>query len=673
MQTATATRRYGVSCAGRPHPSGRPAVRPFPRIRSSAGGATQRRTPRQSEAAKLAQQVQTLLTGARPANEKDPNRVLYDHLVSADSVLLKGLELSRFTKQSPKGMSYGIEKERFGKRANGNSADDASLFVGANSVTQVRLPAALFIGREFVVEGKLEAPVGDQVVQFQILTAPPTPDAPWDGHSPVVASPTGASYKQLLQGRADFRRCFPHFICFPRVLPDDEVVCLKMYHREDEPLARLFLDDAQKRRIDRLWEEHIFISRQPVAENNYLPLFIGFVTQDQSKEMIAYYRSQRGPFRKRAEAFEKEEEAAIPKQMDALLEFAGRAYRRPLLDKEKAELFALYQTLRKKGAAHEEAFHDVLARVLASPAFLFRIERAPPGKRPGYVNDWELATRLSYFLWSSTPDDELRRLAAAGRLRDPKVLAEQTQRMLKDDRLRALAIEFGTQWLHVRGFDAMQEKNEKLFPTFDAGLRKAIYEESILFFQDLFQGDRAVTRILDADYTFLNDKLAKHYGIPGVVGAQWRRVDGVRKYGRGGILGLASVQATQSGASRTSPTLRGNWVVETLLGEKLPRPPPNIPKLPEEEGGADHLTVRQEIEKHARSPECFVCHQRIDPFGFALERYDAIGRWRDKDLGGLAIDAQLKVEGRRRVRRHRWIAHLSSDEKEGRNRAAVLP
>ncbi len=190
-------------------------------------------------------------------------------------------------------------------------------------------------------------------------------------------------------------------------------------------------------------------------------------------------------------------------------------------------------------------------------------------------------------------------LAAAGRLRDPKVLAAQVRRMLKDDRLRALAIEFGTQWIHVRGFDELKEKNEKLFPTFDANLRKAIYEESILFFQDLFQSDRPVTRILDADYTFLNETLAKHYGIPGVTGPQWRRVEGVRKYGRGGILGLASVQARQSGASRTSPVLRGNWVVETLLGEKLPRPPANVPKLPEEEGG-DGLTMRQQVEKHAQ-------------------------------------------------------------------------
>jgi mono/diheme cytochrome c family protein len=546
--------------------------------------------------------------------------------------------------KEPGGTRYGIEIERFGRHPAGKPVDDASLVVAANTVTEVRLPAALFRGREFVVEGKLDPAPGDRVVWFQVRTTPPAPDTCWDGKGPVVASPTGAAYRQLLQGHADFRRCFPQFLCFPRIIPDDEVVCLKMYHREDEPLARLFLDDGQKRRLDRLWDEHRFISQQPVAENNYLPQFIGFVTQDQPKELLAYFEGQRETFRKRAEEFEKDTEAAIPKQWEVLVDFAARAYRRPLHEQEKTGLLGLYRTLRAKGATHDEAFRGVLTRVLVAPPFLFRIERAPPGKAPGPVNDWELATRLSYFLWSSAPDDELRRLAAAGRLREPQVLAEQTRRMLREDRARALAVEFGTQWLHVRGFDEFKEKNEKLFPTFDANLRRAIYEESILFFQDLFQGDRSVTQILDADYTFLNELLAKHYGIPGVAGPQWRRVEGVRQYGRGGILGLASVQAKQSGASRTSPVLRGNWVVETLLGEKLPRPPANVPRLPEEEGGADRLTTRQLVEKHARVAECAVCHQRIDPFGFALERYDAIGRRRDQDLGGLAVDARATLK-----------------------------
>jgi len=449
--------------------------------------------------------------------------------------------------------------------------------------------------------------------------------------------------KLLKQAYADFRRCFPMFICFTQVIPTDEVVSLKMFHREDEPLERLFLNDEQKRRIDRLWDEHRFISQQPVAEHKYLPQFIGFVTQDQPKELLAYFEGQREAFRKRAEDFEKDQLTAIPKQLDALLEFAGRAFRRPLKEKEKTDLLALYQTIRKKGTSHEEAFHGVLVRVLVSPAFLFRIEQAPAGKDPVAVNDWELATRLSYFLWSSSPDGELRKLAAAGELHDQKVLAAQVQRMLKDDRLRALAIEFGTQWIHVRGFDEFKEKNEKLFPTFDANLRKAIYEESILFFQNLFQSDHSVSHLLDADYTFLNDVLARHYGIPGITGPQWRRVDGMRKYGRGGVLGLASVQAKQAGASRSSPVLRGNWVVETLLGEKLPRPPADVPRLPEVEGGVDKLTMRQLVEKHASVQACAVCHVRIDPFGFALEMYDPIGRLRTKDLGGLPIDSKAKL------------------------------
>ncbi len=459
----------------------------------------------------------------------------------------------------------------------------------------------------------------------------------------VAVNPTTEnSLSKTIEGRAEFRRVFPLFLCFPQVIPTDEVVSLKMFHQEDEPLVRLFLDDEQASRLRRLWAEHRFISRQAVAENDYLPLFIGFVTQDQPKEMVAYFESQRPNFQKRADEFLKLEQAAIPQQLALLLEFAEKSYRRPLRQSEKVELLALYKTIREKGAGHEEAFRGVLSRVLVSPAFLFRIEHPPAGKAPAAVNDWELATRLSYFLWSSTPDNELRKLAVAGQLHEPQVLATQVQRLLKDGRVRSLAIEFGTQWIHVRGFDELKEKNEKLFPTFDANLQKAIYEESILFFQDLFQNNRPVTHILDADHTFLNETLAKHYGIPDVSGQQWRRVDGVRKYGRGGVLGLASVQAKQAGSSRTSPVLRGNWVVETLLGEKLPRPPADVPRLPELEGTGG-LSMRQQVEQHTQQKSCSVCHVRIDPLGFALENFDPIGRQRTKDLNGLVIDAKAKL------------------------------
>ena len=596
------------------------------------------------EANALAKSTQALLTGPRPVNLKDPNRPLYDALVSFDSPLLKGTDISRLHAGARKGAEYALKKEQFGKHPLGKPAEESSLITPTNSVIAIRLPAALFHERTFVVDGRLDPSTTNSLVQVEVRQSPPEATAVWDGRGPLLLSKGSPVQERLMKGCAEFRDCFPLFICYPHIVPLDEVVCLKLYHREDEPLKRLFLGAEQSRIIDRLWEEHRFISQWPVTEHKNLPLFIGFVTQDQPKELVKYFEGMREPFRLRAEALEQDLEAAAPTQMDRFLDFAERAYRRPLLDAEKTSLHDLYRALRKKGSPHEEAFRGVLARVLVSPAFLFRIEQAPAGKEPGPVNDWELATRLSYFLWSSIPDDELRHLATAGKLRDPKVLADQAERLVKDPRARSLAIEFGTQWIHVRNFADFNEKNEKLFPTFDAALRQAIDEEGVRFFQDLFASDRPVTAILDADYTFLNEKLAKHYGIPGVAGEAWRKVDGVRKYGRGGILGLASVQSKQSGASRTSPVLRGNWVVETLLGEKLPRPPANVPRLPEEEGGSDRLTVRQMVEKHAKNMECAVCHVRIDPFGFALEKYDPIGRLREKDLGGLAVDASSRLK-----------------------------
>lgn len=593
------------------------------------------KTEKRAEAEKLAQQAQVLFSGSRPAGEKDPNRLLYDNLVAVEGVLFQGQVPVHLSKGSTNTTQYGIPRERFG-----SGIDAVSLVVDANSVVEVRLPAALFAGREFVVEGKLDQPNMDRVVQFVVQTDKPTISLSWDGKSSVVARLDGGGFQRLLHGFDQFRQVFPLYVCFPNVVPNDEVVTLKMFHREDEPLMRMFLDASQRKRLNHLWEEHQFVSRQAEAEDAYLPQFIGFVSQDGPPGMLEFFKGQQPHFKKRLEEFQKSEAAAFPVQIESLLEFAGRAFRRPVTEKEQNELRELYQKIRSKGASHLDAVRGVLTRILVSPAFLFRVEHASFGKEPRAVNDWELATRLSYFLWSSLPDEELRKLAASHQLHEPATLEAQMKRMLKDPRTRALAIEFGTQWIHVRGFDELKEKNEKLFPMFDDNLRKVIYEESILFFQDLFQNDRKVTDLLDADATYLNETLAKHYGIPGVTGQNWRRVEGVKKYGRGGLLGLASVQTKEAGASRTSPVLRGNWMVETLFGEKLPKPPPNVPKLPEEEGGADKLTMRQLVENHTKLPECAGCHQRIDPFGFALEKYDPIGRRREKDFGGLPVDAK---------------------------------
>lgn len=588
---------------------------------------------RQAEAEQLAKDVEKILAGSRPA-EKDVDRADYDRLVTLESPLFTGVDFSKVAKSAFKGTHFGLPKNRFAAPAGD------SLIEPSDKVVEIRLPASLFVGREFVVDAKLDDAAGSRFVRVRVAATPPDAKTRWDG--PLLAMAEAPAYKQMLADHAEFRRVFPLYLCFPEVVPTDEVVTIKMFHREDEPLERLLLTPEEGRQLDRLWAEQRMISRQPVAEYDFLPQFMGYTTQDTSKQFQQFFIDRKPKFKKDADDFLKEEEAAIPKHLDALIAFAAKAYRRPLQEKEKVDLGVLYDAIRKKGAVHDEAFRGVLARVLASPSFLFRIETASKGKEPTPVSDWELATRLSYFLWSSMPDDELRQLAAAGKLRDRKVLAEQTQRMLKDARTRSLAIEFGTQWIHVRGFDELKEKNEKLFPTFDAKLRQAIYEESILFFQDLFQSDRPIRSVLDADYTFLNEPLAKHYGIPGVTGPQWRKVDGVRKYGRGGILGLASVHAKQSGASRTSPVLRGNWVVETLLGEKLPRPPANVPILPDQEG-TDKLTTRQMVEQHVSNASCATCHVRIDPFGFAFEKFDAIGRRRDKESGGQPVDAKAKL------------------------------
>jgi len=231
----------------------------------------------------------------------------------------------------------------------------------------------------------------------------------------------------------------------------------------------------------------------------------------------------------------------------------------------------------------------------------------------------------------------------------------EMRRMLRDPKTRRLATEFACQWLHIVDFDHLDEKSERHFPTF-AGLKGAMYEESIQFFTDLFQNDGSVLDILNADYTFLNEPLAKHYGIPlrqasqpaGQSGSAdpssgWRRVGGIKQYGRGGILGQATTLAKQSGASRTSPILRGNWISEVLLGERLPRPPKGVPLLPEDEAATEGLTVRQLVEKHSSDAKCAVCHRRIDPLGFSLEGFDAIGRRRDKDLGDRPIDTRVKA------------------------------
>ena len=432
----------------------------------------------------------------------------------------------------------------------------------------------------------------------------------------------------------DFRGLFPASICYPKIVPVDEVVTLSLYFREDHHLQRLMLGDTGRAELDRLWDELLYVTKEPLKVEVAYEQIVEFSTQDRPDLVIAW-KPYREPLMKKVAAFRERLEADEPRQLDGVLEFAGRAWRRPLSGEDRESLRALYRRLREREIPHEKAIQLTIARVLTSPAFLYRREKAGEGAKPVAVSGAELATRLSYFLWSSLPDAALGQAAASGELASDDALLAQTRRMLRDPRTRRLAEQFACQWLHIRGFDQNDDKNEKLYPEFPE-LRGAMYEESVRFFEDMFRNDGSVLGLLNADHTFLNERLAKLYGIDGVTGAEWRRVGGVRAKGRGGVLGLATVLAVNSGASRTSPILRGNWVYETLLGERLPRPPANVPDLPD--SVPEGLTARELIEQHSSAPGCAKCHKLIDPFGFALEQYDAIGRLRPK-----AVDTKTKL------------------------------
>jgi len=316
---------------------------------------------------------------------------------------------------------------------------------------------------------------------------------------------------------------------------------------------------------------------------------------------------------------------------------ARRAYRRPVTDADLQDLMPFYEQGRASGT-FDFAIQKALERLLVSSQFLFQIERQPAAVATGTpyrVSDVELASRLSFFLWSSIPDDELLDAAAAGKLKDPTVLEQQVRRMLADARSQALTSNFAAQWLYLRDLFA-KFPDEILFPDFDGTLREAMARETELFVDSVFRENRSVTDLLTANYTFVNERLAKHYGIPNVRGSYFRRVTLPDGSTRGGLLGQGSVLTITSYANRTSPVLRGKWVLENLLSSAPPPPPPNIPSL-KTEGAGKPLTLRDAMTAHRANPSCATCHARMDPIGFAMENFDAIGKWREVDAGG-AID-----------------------------------
>ena len=588
----------------------------------------------------LAQQIQGLLNGPAPAADT-PDGALYRQISS-----LRGPLLGRIT-AVPEGKAVatgkdaalvGLDADYFGKLGDGKLAEGTTIdpvslaVIGANSEFDIALPAELVAGSTFVSGCRVVNP--DAAAQFFSSLAPisftPGPVA----GTPVLAVPGTNTWNRLTADFDEFRRLFPPALCYTRIVPVDEVVTLTLHYREDHLFKNLMLDEREAAELDKLWDELKFVSQDPLALADAFAQLLEYATQDADPSV---FEPLKKPIADSAAAFRQALVDTQPVQLASAVNFAAQAYRRPLTDAEAATYRDLYATLRAEEVPHEDSIRLIMARALVAPEFLYRIEKPGAGPASAPVNDYELASRLSYFVWSSQPDARLMSLAADKTLHQAEVLKAELARMLTDPHARRLAEEFACQWLQVYDFPSLDEKSPRHFPTFN-GLRTPMYEETIRVFQDLFARNRSILELLDSDATFLNEELAAHYGIEGVTGPEFRRVEGVRKSGRGGILGLGTTLAKQSGASRTSPILRGNWISEVVLGEKLPRPPKNVPQLPEDEAATEGLTVRQLVEKHSQDTRCAGCHAKVDPFGFALEGYDAIGRFRERDLADRPID-----------------------------------
>lgn len=459
------------------------------------------------------------------------------------------------------------------------------------------------------------------------------------------------------------------------------------YTRDDAPLSELLLDEKGRQELEALWQEFEFVA--DYTARTYIEFFF-----NQSGEVLGNGRESgsvrpadneitaepvifglKKTFLEKASAdatnnpiaieaitdhfdrvngtirgIEKARLQSEPRQLDALLAFAARAYRRPLAQAERDDLLGFYRTMREKSSlTHEEAMRDLIVNVLMSPHFSYRLNAGAVARNsvPSVpLSDVALASRLSYFLWSSMPDVELSARAAAGDLRKDAVLIAQVRRMLKDDRARGLATEFGGNWLDFRRFEEHNAVDRERFPGFSNELRGAMFEEPVRFIGDAIRNDRSILDMLYGTYTFANPVLARHYGMPEVAGGPntWVRIDNAREYRRGGLLPMAAFLTQNSPGLRTSPVKRGYWVARRVLGEVIPPPPPTVPELPKDEAKLD-LPLRDVLAKHRDNAACSACHARFDSFGLTFESYGPVGESRTQDLAGRPVDTNATFPG----------------------------
>jgi hypothetical protein len=465
------------------------------------------------------------------------------------------------------------------------------------------------------------------------------------------------------------------------------------YFRDDEPLCALILDERGRRELDALWQELNFITQVPARqfkdfiffERAEPPRFMfeaefdfarsedkDATSEAKMARLAKAHLAKAHRLRASVEALKAIETyyadisaairrvelarlAAEPRHLDALVQFAERAYRRPLPAAERDDLLAFYHKLRREeGLGPEAALRDTLVTVLLSPHFCYRLDLGEPGTAVRPLSDYELASRLSYFLWSSMPDAELLAHAAARDLHQPDLLTAQARRMLRHPRVRGLATEFAGNWLDFRRFGEHNAVDRQRFPSFTPELRQAMFEEPIRFFVDVAQRNRSILDLLYGTDTFVNRALARHYDMPGPPsnsprpsgergkgeGDGWVHVEDAQRYGRGGLLPMAVFLTKNAPGLRTSPVKRGYWVVRRLLGEQIPPPPPTVPELPKDEANLGELTLPQLLARHRQDRNCSVCHSHFDAIGLVFEDYGPVGERRTKDLGGRAVQTK---------------------------------
>jgi hypothetical protein len=561
----------------------------------------------------------------------------------------------------------------FGKSIDGSEMKPED-FAATDTVSfEIKAPAAGTTA-ELQVDAELGAD-RNGVVKLVITNRLDGPPARGAQARVFIGDPESAGYKTFRAGIAEYVSLLPpnsHGEANPADkdpvplpfdstfnTPEHDAFVLKVkYQRTDQFLAANLLDAADRTKLEQAWNN--LFDAFPYHDN-YLGLLaehyeyklptthVSELTPAQLAAMPAEMRPEVEKLRAEFAALTKAQIDAEPQHIENALTFASRAWRRPLTRTEKSSLRAFYQSARREnGLDHDRAIKAVITRVLVSPAFIYRAEPVANNReRP--LTDWEMASRLSFFLWSSIPDDELRRAAEAGELTKPDTLAKQVRRMTADPKARRLGAEFFGQWLGFYHFDAHRGVDTGHFPEFTSDVQAAMYDEAISTFEYLVRENRPVRELLHADYTFINQPLAKFYGIDRELPAKdgLTRLDGASALNRGGALRLGAVLTVTSAPLRTSPVKRGDWVLRRILGSPTPPPPANAGTLPADPKTFGDLTLREKLNEHKNNPSCAACHVKIDPLGFPLEGFDAVGRVRTAYDDGKPVDTTGEMADKR--------------------------